>query len=91
MNTITKNKVIDIYIEDRGYGAIVALTPMAKYALYAEGFDNELLYNMRSYPDRKICQPGHGEGEYELECGLGEVQKYIEYFENLGLKIESDF
>ena len=91
MEAEIKNKVVDIYIEDRGYGAIVALTPNAKYACYAEGLDNELLYNMRSYPDRKICQPGHGEGDYEVECGLHEVQKYVEYFESLGLKVETNF
>ena len=91
MEAEVKNKVVDIYIEDRGYGAIVALSRMAKYALYAEGLDNELLYNMRSYPDRQICQPGSCEGDYEVECGLDEVQKYVDHFESLGLKVETEF
>jgi len=91
MEAEIKNKVVDIYIEDRGYGAIVALTPRAKYALYAEGYDNELLYSMGAYPNRNICQPGKAEGDFEIECGLHEVQKYVEYFESLGLKVETEF
>lgn len=84
------DKVVDIYIKDEGYGAIKALTPKAKLAAYALGFDNELCHFGKTWCGQPVCQDGQTEGLFQAECGLDQVQEVIELFESWGLVVYSE-
>lgn len=90
MGSRTEQKTIDVYIKDEGYGAIKALTPKAKLALYSLGFDNELWHFGKEWCGKPVCQDGKTEGLYQSECGLDRVQETIEIFESYGLIVYSE-